>query len=325
MAAAPTVEGPSHDVVVVGASAGGVEALRRLIGALDPSFDGTMFVVLHLPTNAHSALPAILDRAGPVPVRSAVDGLVPERGLLYFAPPDAHLLLERDGMQLLKGPTENGHRPAIDPLFRSTSSAFGSRVIGVVLSGVLDDGTKGLLSIAARGGLTVVQDPDDALYASMPQNAIEDVPIDVVARADEIGRMLGRLMATPRPLRSAAQPAVDDVTRRALEGATEMHGRPSRSPAPTAEAPCGRWVRTSRGSCAAGSVTPGRCSACSNVRRCRSIRRCGPRSAPCRSGPTWRVDCATRPPSGTTSAADSSSPSRWRSTRRAPTCCGRSS
>jgi two-component system chemotaxis response regulator CheB len=229
-----------HDIVVVGASAGGVEALRRLIGALSPSSAGTMFVVLHLPTNAHSALPAILDRAGPVPVRSAVDGLVPERGLVYVAPPDAHLLLHHDGMQLMKGPTENGHRPAIDPLFRSASSAFGSRVIGVVLSGVLDDGTNGLLSIAARGGLTVVQDPDDALYTAMPQNAIENVPVDVVAPADEIGHMLGRLMGTPRPLGPVVEPALGDVTERALEGngALEMHGRPSRFTCPD----CGGYL-----------------------------------------------------------------------------------
>jgi two-component system chemotaxis response regulator CheB len=223
-----------HDIVVVGASAGGVEALRRLIGSLDADFDGSMFVVLHLPTNAHSALPAILGRAGRLPVRHAVDGDVPERGHIYVAPPDAHLLLKPQRMQLLKGPTENGHRPAIDPLFRSAAESYGSRVIGIVLSGVLDDGTNGLLAIAARGGLTVAQEPDDALYPAMPLRAIDNVPIDVVASAEEIGQTMLRLVGTARPPDFGVPGVLDDVTERALEGndALEMHGRPSRFTCP---------------------------------------------------------------------------------------------
>ena len=225
----------AHDVVVVGASAGGVEALRRLVGALDPDFDGVMLVVLHLPTNAHSALPSILGRVAPVPVRHAVDGQRPERGHVYVAPPDRHLLLKPDGLQLMRGPTENGHRPAIDPLFRSAAHTCGSRVIGVVLSGVLDDGTNGLLAIASHGGLTVAQDPIDALYASMPQSAIKNVPVDVVASAEQIGAGLRRLMATPTPRGiDDSVPPGDDVTERALQGggALEMPGRPSRFTCP---------------------------------------------------------------------------------------------
>jgi two-component system chemotaxis response regulator CheB len=225
-----------HDIVVVGASAGGVEALRRLIGALEPGIDGAVFVVLHLPTNAHSALPSILDRAGDVPVRSAIDQAPIERGFVYVAPPDVHLLLTSEYMRLTRGPTENGHRPAIDPLFRSAATSFGGRVIGIVLSGVLDDGTNGLLAIAAHGGLTVAQDPDDALYSSMPRSAIENVPIDVVAPADEIGALLSRLTRVPPArLRKAFVPEdVQDVTERALEGggALEMQGRPSRFTCP---------------------------------------------------------------------------------------------
>jgi two-component system chemotaxis response regulator CheB len=227
--------GTGHDIVVVGASAGGVEALRRLIGSLDADFDGAMFVVLHLPTNAHSALPSILDRAGDVPVRSAVDQAPLEPGFVYVAPPDVHLLLTPARMRLTRGPTENGHRPAIDPLFRSAAVSFGTRVIGIVLSGVLDDGTNGLLAVAAHGGLTVAQDPDDALYSAMPQSAIDNVPIDVVAPADQIGARLRRLMGTPRARRlTSVAEDVEDVTERALAGggALEMLGRPSRFTCP---------------------------------------------------------------------------------------------
>src|SRR3954451_13853233 len=188
-----------HDVVVVGASAGGVEALRRLIGGLDPTFDAVMYVVLHLPTNAHSALPDILGRAGPLPVQHAVDGLVPTPGHIYVAPPDVHLMGRRGRMHLVRGPTEDGHRRVVDPLFRSAPESYGSRVIGVVLSGVLDDGTYGLLAIAQRGGITVAQSPDDALYPSMPQSAIDNVPVDVVAPADELGATLTLLIKEARP------------------------------------------------------------------------------------------------------------------------------
>jgi two-component system chemotaxis response regulator CheB len=227
-------ERDGHEVVVVGASAGGVEALRRLIASVPPEFPGTMFVVLHLPTNAHSFLPKILGRAGALPVHHAVDGQVPARGTVYVAPPDVHLLVKRRGMQLLRGPTENGHRPAIDPLFRSAAEAVGSGVVGIVLSGVLDDGTNGLLAISSHGGLTVAQTPDDALYPSMPQSAIDNVPIDVVAPADEIGRSLSRLMEQRTPENSHAPGNLADYTERALEGngALEMNGRPSRFTCP---------------------------------------------------------------------------------------------
>src|SRR5262249_14322011 len=116
--------GAEHHTVVVGASAGGVEALRRLIARLPSDFGARVFVVLHLPANAHSALPQILGRAGTLPVHHAIDGEEPTRGVIYVAPPDAHLLLHPHQMSLLHGPTENGHRPAIDPLFRSAAVAY---------------------------------------------------------------------------------------------------------------------------------------------------------------------------------------------------------
>jgi len=225
-----------HGVVVVGASAGGVEALRRLIGALEPEFDAVMFVVLHLPTNAHSALPDILARAGPVPVQHAIDGLAPTPGHIYVAPPDVHLMVRPGRMQLVRGPTENGHRPAIDPLFRSAAESYGSQVVGVVLSGVLDDGTHGLLAVAGRGGLAVAQSPDDALYPSMPQSAIDNVAVDVVAPAAELGAAMTQLVRRASR-RSGARGVVheerlDDVEAALQPDALEMPGRPSRFTCP---------------------------------------------------------------------------------------------
>jgi len=153
---------------------------------------------------------------------------------MYVSPPDVHTLLKLGCVQLPHGPTENGHRPAIDPLFRSAAEAYGRRVIGVVLSGVLDDGTNGLSAITARGGLTVAQSPDDALYPSMPKSAIDSVPIDVIASADDIGASLTRLVGHRRALDAITTVGTSDFTERALEGngASEMPGRPSRFTCP---------------------------------------------------------------------------------------------
>jgi two-component system chemotaxis response regulator CheB len=225
-----------HDVVVVGASAGGVEALRRLVAALPEDLPASVFVVLHLARNSHSALPEILARAGALPVRHASDGEQPAPGVVYVAPPDLHLLLKPGRLQLLHGPTENGHRPAIDPLFRSAAASYGPRVIGVVLSGVLDDGASGLLAISQAGGMTVAQEPTDALYPSMPMSAIRTVPVDVVATAAEIGHVLERLTAQPLPVPvgTRSRPNHGDYTERALQGgrALELEGRPSRFTCP---------------------------------------------------------------------------------------------
>jgi two-component system, chemotaxis family, protein-glutamate methylesterase/glutaminase len=235
VSAAPVTDVARHDIVVVGASAGGVEALRRMIARVAEDLDATIFVVLHLPANAHSALPQILERAGPLPVRHATDGEAPDRGVVYVAPPNAHLLLHDGRMALLHGPTENGHRPAIDPLFRSAASAYGPRVIGVILSGALDDGTAGLLAVSRSGGLTMVQSPEEALYPSMPKSALDAVPVDIVGDADELGERLAELVHHPSPgMRFRSENAGGDYAERALEGggALEMRGRPSRFTCP---------------------------------------------------------------------------------------------
>lgn len=182
-----------HDIVVIGASAGGVEALARLAGSLPAKLPSTLFVVLHLPAESPGLLPQILSRASPLDAVHPRDGQQIQQGCIYVAPPDYHMLVEQGHVRVVRGPRENRHRPAIDPLFRSAARAYGSRVVGVVLTGMLDDGTAGLLAIKRRNGLAVIQDPQEALYSAMPQSAREHVNIDYCLPLAEIGPLLVRL------------------------------------------------------------------------------------------------------------------------------------
>jgi two-component system chemotaxis response regulator CheB len=189
---------PQHrDVVVVGASAGGVESLRGLLAALPADLPAAVLVVLHMPSSATSALPAILRRAGQLPVQTASHGEPLRHGNVYTAVPDHHLLVVDDVMALSKGPTENGHRPAADALFRSAARAVGPRAVGVVLSGTLDDGTAGLMSIVARGGAAGVQDPTEAIFPGMPENALREVPTAQVAPVSKLGDVITALVREP--------------------------------------------------------------------------------------------------------------------------------
>jgi two-component system, chemotaxis family, protein-glutamate methylesterase/glutaminase len=183
-----------RDLVVVGASAGGVEALRTLVAGLPGELAAAVLVVLHIPPRAPSALPGILTRSGPLKAVHAADGERLHHGRIYVAPSDRHLLVRDGHIWLSNGPIENGHRPAVDALFRSAAHAHGTRTIGVVLSGARDDGTAGLSSIVSRGGLAIVQDPADALHPSMPRSAIDHVNVDHVEPAREIGPLIASLV-----------------------------------------------------------------------------------------------------------------------------------
>src|SRR5262245_4337312 len=189
----------TRDILVIGTSAGGVEALQTIVKTLPPKLPAAVFVTLHFPEHGTSVLPRILSRAGPLPAMHASDKDPIVHGRIYIAPPDHHLLLTTRGIRIVRGPKDNGNRPAIDPMFRSAAVAFGPRVIGVVLTGNLDDGTAGLRSIKRRGGLAVVQDPEEALFASMPNSAIENVEVDRVVRLSHFGRMLQELIQEPIP------------------------------------------------------------------------------------------------------------------------------
>jgi len=188
---------PRRDVVVVAASAGGIEALRNVLAGIPADYDAAICVVLHMSATSGVALPMILDRSGPLPATAARDGERVQAGHVYVCVADHHLLLSDGHLRVRRGPRENGYRPAADPLFRSAARFFGPRAIGVVLSGTLSDGAAGLAAIRREGGLAVVQDPADALYPGMPQHALEWVNADYVATATEIGPLLARLVEEP--------------------------------------------------------------------------------------------------------------------------------
>jgi len=198
---------PQRDIVVIGGSAGAIEPASEIVRLLPAAFPGAIFVVVHFPGSVTSALPRILTRAGTIPASHARDEEAIEPGRIYIAPPDCHLFLENGLIRLTRGPKENGHRPAIDPLFRSAAHHFRERTIGILLSGNLSDGTAGLLAIKQRGGIAIVQDPDSAMFSGMPRSAVERVPVDHIVPVEAIPHLLMEL--TTRPLPSRKDMAMD--------------------------------------------------------------------------------------------------------------------
>ena len=226
----------NRDVAVLAASAGGLEALRAVLGGLPPDHEGVVLVVLHMAPAGGSTVADILDRSGPLPAREAVDGEALEPGRVYVCKADHHLLVADGHVLVRKGPKENGHRPAADPLFRSVARYHGPRAVGVVLSGTLSDGTSGLYAVRRAGGVAVVQSPEDALFEGMPTSALEQVGADHVLTAAEIGPLLGRLALEPAPDRGGMQEdlpkevALMEIDDSVVEGAHP--GRPSEWPCP---------------------------------------------------------------------------------------------
>jgi two-component system chemotaxis response regulator CheB len=186
---------------VIGASAGGVEALSELVAGLPADFPAPVIVVLHIPSEHPSLLARILARRGRLPVVNAADGMRAMPGTVYVAPPDRHVLVDREGtLETPRGPRENNHRPAVDPLFRSAALAYGAKAIGVILTGTRDDGTSGLKAIEQCGGTTIVQDPDDAAYPAMPKNALAHVKADSIVPLKDLPALLTQLVnQEPKP------------------------------------------------------------------------------------------------------------------------------
>ena len=200
---------PNHDIIVMGASAGGLSVFNRIIKELPEHLNAAVFIVWHVSPFSTSILPEILNRAAKLKAKHPVDGESIEKGKIYVAPPDHHLLLELGRIRLTKGPKENRFRPAIDPLFRSAAYAYGSRVVGVVLSGALDDGTAGLWAIKDRGGIAVVQDPAEAEQRSMPASALANVQVDHCLAVSDIAPLL--IALTQRAVEERRIPVSKDL------------------------------------------------------------------------------------------------------------------
>jgi len=187
----------NHDMMIIGTSAGGLEASLAIISRLPAAFPAALFIVTHMSPEAPSLLPEILSQRGRLPAVHVAEGMPIEPGRIYCATPDHHLLIEPGHIHSLRGMKENGFRPAIDATMRTAARAYGPRVVGVILTGMLDDGTAGLLAVKRRGGYAIVQDPDEALYPNMPRTARRYVAVDAVLRLADIAAKLVQLAHTP--------------------------------------------------------------------------------------------------------------------------------
>jgi two-component system, chemotaxis family, protein-glutamate methylesterase/glutaminase len=186
-----------RNIVVIGASTGGFEAIKQLVAILPPDLDAAIFIVWHMAPEVRGILPQVINRQKRLMAANALDGEPIVFNRIYVAPPDRHLLIEKGFVRVTRGPKENRFRPAVDPLFRSAAYSYESRVIGLVLSGALDDGTAGLWTIKNRGGIAIVQDPVDAEVPSMPENALAAVHTDYCVPVSQMGELLVTLTAQP--------------------------------------------------------------------------------------------------------------------------------
>jgi two-component system chemotaxis response regulator CheB len=196
---APITANGRHPVVVIGASAGGVQALTGIVGELPEDFPAAIAVVLHLPPSGTSVLAAILDRAGPLPAVTATDGLELVGGRVHVAPVDHDLIVVGGALRLSREEAGHRPRPSVDTLFATAARSHGAGVVGVVLSGTLHDGARGLEAIAEAGGVTVVQDPRDAIYDGMPTSALARARVDHVCPVADLAGLLARLVASDAP------------------------------------------------------------------------------------------------------------------------------
>jgi two-component system chemotaxis response regulator CheB len=217
-----------HNIMVIGASMGGVEALSKLVVQFPPDFPAAIFVVQHIIPTSTGNLARLLERAGPLPATLARDGERFQPGHIYVAPPDHHLLVREESLCLTHGPRENRVRPAIDPLFRSAATTHGARVVGMVLTGLQNDGTAGLLAVKRCGGITMVQDPGEAAYPDMPRSALAQVEVDYCLPISKMGAVLYRLtqerpqVISPIPQDLLAEIAMTEHPDKSLNRAEEI-------------------------------------------------------------------------------------------------------
>jgi two-component system chemotaxis response regulator CheB len=229
-----------RDLIVIGASMGGVEALTRLVAQLPADLAAAVCIVLHVSATTKSVLPAILSRSGPLPARHPDDHEALRPGHIYVAPNDRHLLVEEGVVRVVKGPRENGHRPAVDPLFRSAARTYGPRVVGVVLTGALDCGTAGLIAVKRQGGLAIVQEPADAYCPDMPRSALEYVQVDHCVPLAEMGALLAGVVSTPLARKaSAPQPRAMEEEVKMMTGDRALQAPPKGEPSHYSCPDCG--------------------------------------------------------------------------------------
>ena len=196
----------NHHVITIGTSAGGVSALKTLLGQLPKDLKASIHIVQHLSGEASSNLPAVLNKVSQLPARFARDLETIEAGRIYLAPPDFHLMLEYGRVRLVRGPRENRMRPAIDPLFRSAAVVYRSYATGIILTGMLDDGTAGIQAIKACGGMAIAQDPEDAAYSSMPRSAIANAEIDRIVPLQDIAEIVKERVGQTPPIITEVPP-----------------------------------------------------------------------------------------------------------------------
>jgi two-component system, chemotaxis family, protein-glutamate methylesterase/glutaminase len=209
-----------HDLIVIGASAGGVEAISRVVAELPRDLQASVLVVLHI-SRGKSFLPEILSRASRMPAGHPADREPLQYSRIYVAPPDHHLIVESGCLRIAHSASENGLRPAVDPLFRSAARVYAGRVVGVVLTGTLDDGTAGTVAVREAGGVTIAQDPDEAFAPGMPRNAVATGCVDHVLPLRDIGVLLTALVQEDAPSRL---PAGDHPHLRPME--PDLHDMP---------------------------------------------------------------------------------------------------
>ena len=232
---------PTKNIIVIGASAGGIAPVRTLLSKFPKTVPAALFVVVHTSPDGPGMLATVLNRATELSVVDPENGMVIRDGCVYVAPPDYHLVIDGQHVRLTHGPREHRFRPAVDPLFRTAATHYGERVIGVVLSGHMADGTHGLSLIKKAGGVAIVQDPDEAEVPAMPLNAMRRGEVDYVLPVDEIPRVITGLLMNGRPARAKkplSKPAKSDAPSPELPGAPdalrtgELKGPPSKLTCP---------------------------------------------------------------------------------------------